>query len=345
MSVTVASRTVVALVCAFVVASATTAFAESAADAAFKRGRELLKAGKYADACIEFEHSQKLDPALGTEFNIAQCSEKIGKLARALELYRGLLPRDTNAERKRIVADAIPKLEARVPKLLVRVPTPPPSGFTMTIQGKNSVVPPRRLVANTPVEMDLGEYEIVAQATNHPDWRHDVRIDTEGKTTTVDAPFAAPRPTVPTEPTPSTTTPATTPLPAAEPTNDPDDPEPAPAPRSRRKLYGVISLGVGGAALVGGVVFGAMARSKWSEAKDVCGGTTCTTQAHVMRANELGDDARSKATLSTIFVLAGTAAAATGVVLWLTAPSSESATQVTAHPTTGGAGITLSGRF
>ena len=343
MSVTVAIRTAVALVCALLVGSTTPAFAQSAADAAFKRGRELLKAGKYADACIEFEHSQKLDPALGTEFNIGQCSEKIGKLARALEMYRGLLPRDTNAERKRIVADAIPKLEARVPKLLVRVPTPTPSGFTITIQVSNSVLPPKPLATNKPLEMDMGTYEIVAKATNYPDWRQNVRIDTEGKTITLDAPFAASkRPDDPTtDPTSTSTTTATAP----PLTDEPEPADDAPPPRSRRKLYGMISLGVGGAALVGGVVFGAMARSKWSEAKDVCGGTTCTTPTDLARANELGDDARSKATLSTVFVLAGTAAAATGVVLWLTAPSSESATQVTAHPTTNGAGITLSGRF
>ena len=304
------------------------------ADAAFKRGRELLKAGKYADACIEFEHSQKLDPALGTEFNIAQCSEKIGKLARALEIYRGMLPRDTNADRKKIVADAIPKLEARVPKLLVRTPSIPP-GFSMTIQVAGSVNSPRALEANKPIEIDFGEYTIVAKATNAPDWSQNVRIDTEAKTTTLDAPFG----------TKTVDTTTTIEKPNGGSIEQPDEPEPSGPPKSRRKLYGIVALGVGGAALVGGVVFGAMASSKWSEAKDVCGGTTCASPADVMRANELGDDAKSKATLSTVFVIVGTAAAATGVVLWVTAPKSETSTRVTAHPTGDGAGITLSGRF
>lgn len=330
----------VALVVAGIVVSSAIAFAQSAADAAFKRGRELLKAGKHADACIEFEHSQKLDPALGTEFNIAQCSEKIGKLARALELYRSMLPRDQNAERKKIVGDAIPKLEARVPKLVVRVPAPPPAGLSITLQVVSAIpVAPRAIEANTPIEMDFGEYTIVAKATSFPDWTQTVKIDTEAKTTTLDAPF---KPPVTATTTTTTTTTAT--LPDKPVVDDPRD-EPSSPPKSKRKLIGIVSLGVGGAALVGGVVFGAMASKKWSEAKDVCMGTTCPSAADQQRAQELGDAARGKARLSTMLVLAGTAAAATGIVLWVTAPKAESQTQVTAHPTNGGAGITLSGRF
>ena len=37
------------------------------ADAAFKRGRELLKAGKFADACIEFEHTRMLSAVFGRQ--------------------------------------------------------------------------------------------------------------------------------------------------------------------------------------------------------------------------------------------------------------------------------------
>ncbi len=313
------------------------------ADAAFKRGRELLKAGKFADACVEFEHSQRLDPALGTEFNIAQCSEKIGKLARALELYRGMVPRDSNADRKKIVSDAIPKLEARVPHLVVKAPSTPPPGFTLTIQVINSGQAPRALEANKSIEIDFGEYAIVAKAAGLPDWSQNVRIDTEAKTTTIEPPFAGPKPiTGPTTTTTTTPTTTGTATPITKPDEEPDDPSP---PKSKRKLFGVIGMGVGGAALVTGLVFGSMARSKWTDAKDVCGGTTCTTVADQMKAQALGDAAGKRATMSTIFVGVGVAAATAGVVLFVTAPSSESQTRVTAVPTHDGAGITLSGRF
>ncbi|MDQ3298351.1 MAG: hypothetical protein M3619_17325 [Myxococcota bacterium] len=310
------------------------------ADAAFKRGRELLKAGKYADACIEFEHSNKLDPQLGTEFNIAQCSEKVGKLARALELYRNLLARDANPQRKVVVAEAIPNLEARVPKLIVRIATPPTglSGLLVTLQPVQGVVPPREIEVNKPIEMDLGEYTLVAKGGGIKDWTATAKIDTEGKTTTLEIPVAS----IPAKPLVGG---GTTPIAGPSPDGGPvDTDEPDAAPKSRRKTYAVVAMGVGGAALIGGVVFGSMAQSKWNEAKDVCGGTTCASMDDLARASELGDAASDKASISTLLVIAGGLAAAGGVVLWVTAPS-EHEVRMTATPAPNGGAFVVSGRF
>lgn len=309
--------------------------APTPADAAFKRGRELLKAGKYADACIEFEHSQKLDPQLGTLFNIGQCSENSGKLARALEVYRELLARDTNAQRKAVVADTIPKLEARVPKLLVKAATKP-AGLVVAIQPTGSVIPPRPIEVNTPIEMDLGDFTITARGGGIADWKAQARIDTEAKTTTVEVPVPEAEPAAPI---------VTGPQPGGDDDDDDaDDATPA-ASGGSRKLLAYGALGVGGAAIIGGAIFGSMAKSKWSDAKDVCGGTTCATQGDVDRANDLADDARGKATLSTVFFVAGAAAATAGIVLWVTAPSDERQVQVSGTPMNGGGAVSLSGRF
>lgn len=337
-------------IAALLVASSAFAQTPTPADAAFKRGRELLKAGKFADACVEFEHSQKLDPALGTAFNIAQCSEKIGKYARALELYREMAAKDTNADRKKVVTAQIPVLEGKVPHLTVKVATPPP-GLAITLEVINSGLPPRVLEPNKEIEIDFGEYALHGKATGAPDWNQNFRVDTEGKAYTYDAPFGVKvepvKPTTTTTTTTTTTPPKTTATTTGtESIQKPDEPQDTPEPpKSKRKLYGVIALSAGGAALVTGVVFGAMAKGKWSDAKDVCGGTTCTTQMDLDKANRLKNAAQSKATLSTVFVAAGVVGAAVGVVLFVTAPSSESSTRVTAHPTQDGAGITLSGRF
>ena len=67
-----------------------TADATTAAEETFNKGRELLKQGKYAAACTEFEQSQKLDPQFGTQYNLAGCYDQIGKLATAWNLYREL---------------------------------------------------------------------------------------------------------------------------------------------------------------------------------------------------------------------------------------------------------------
>src|SRR5262249_43347029 len=84
---------------------ASPAWADTAAEKAFEEGRDLFRAGKYADACVRFEQSEQLDPQMGTLFNLAQCDEKIGKLASAIVAYREVVAKDNNAKRKAIAAE------------------------------------------------------------------------------------------------------------------------------------------------------------------------------------------------------------------------------------------------
>src|SRR5262249_44729364 len=119
---------------AIVVAFGATARAEPNRDEAFRKGRELMKAGRYAEACLQFELSEKLDPELGTQFNIAQCDEKTGKLATALALYKELSAKDTNAQRRATEIDLAAQLEHRVPKVVVQMATVPP-GVQVTAAG------------------------------------------------------------------------------------------------------------------------------------------------------------------------------------------------------------------
>jgi hypothetical protein len=53
----------------------------------FRQGRDLLAAGKVAEACSAFEESQKLEPAVTTLFNLAGCREKLGQFATAWGLF------------------------------------------------------------------------------------------------------------------------------------------------------------------------------------------------------------------------------------------------------------------
>lgn len=290
-----------------------------AAEVAFKQGRELFKADKFAEACEQFEKSQQLDPANGTLFNLAQCSERIGKLATAAAAYRELVAKDTNEQRKASSADRLTAIEPRVPKLIVKVASPPP-GLVVELE---STAGPRGIAANTPTEVDLGEYSVIARARGYSEHISRVKISQEAKTTTIDVtlvPGAANRDAI--GGTPST-----------------DAPKPA---RSHRKLFGITAMAAGGATLIGGVVLGSLARSTWHDAKAVCGGTTCTSQADLDRANELGDQARSKATLATALTAGGAALAGIGVILFVTAPDG---TTITPTASETGGGVVLTGRF
>jgi hypothetical protein len=289
-----------------------------AADQAFKQGRELFKAGKYADACEQFARSQQLDPAHGTLFNLSQCSERIGKLATAAAGYRELVANDTNEQRKATAAERLKDITPRIPKLVVHIDNPPP-GLDVEIDSKDG---PRNIPANTPVEVDFGDYSVVARARGHTEIISRVNIVQEGKTTTVEGTLVRGASN-------------------SESIGVRKHDQAAPAP-SHRKLYALGALGTGGAAVVGGVVLGALARSSWNEAKDVCGGTTCTTQADLDRANELGDAARTKATLSTILVIGGAVVGGVGAYLLVTTPGG---TTIAPTATDSSAGVSISGSF
>ena len=43
----------------------------AAAEAAFDEGRQLATNGRYAEACLRFEASERLDPAVGSLLNLA----------------------------------------------------------------------------------------------------------------------------------------------------------------------------------------------------------------------------------------------------------------------------------
>lgn len=57
------------------------------AGALFQRARDLVKDGKYDEACPLFDQSYALDPALGTAINLADCLERQGQHRRAWELF------------------------------------------------------------------------------------------------------------------------------------------------------------------------------------------------------------------------------------------------------------------
>ena len=80
-----------ALLCAALILwAAPAAHADENADAVtsrtlFDEARRLMAEGKYAEACLELEQSQKLRSGIGTQFNLAECYEKTGRIASACE--------------------------------------------------------------------------------------------------------------------------------------------------------------------------------------------------------------------------------------------------------------------
>jgi hypothetical protein len=83
-----AGGTTLALACTFVrPALADDGDAKRRAMALFDDARSLVKSGYYLQACPKFERSLELNPAFGTEFNLADCVEHLGQTGRARDLY------------------------------------------------------------------------------------------------------------------------------------------------------------------------------------------------------------------------------------------------------------------
>jgi hypothetical protein len=83
------------------------------AEALFNEGRQLLSQGRVAEACPRFEASYKVDPGVGTLFNLAACEEQLGHVPRACDLFRKAAE-VTHArgqqERERVARDRLARL-------------------------------------------------------------------------------------------------------------------------------------------------------------------------------------------------------------------------------------------
>jgi tetratricopeptide (TPR) repeat protein len=330
--------------------------AAAAATLQFDKGRTLMKEKKYAEACAAFEQSQKLDPQIGTLYNLGGCYAELGKIASAWNAYREVGQRDANPGRKKEANRRAKELEQRLPKLVLTIASPPPPGLAVTMNGAD-VTP--LLGAVSPV--DPAEYKLKATAPGYAAWETTAKISDEGKTITIAIELRRPAAKEPIKP-------ATSPGSRSEPepgtlaaggearearTDEGPSAPGRPAPQRRKQLALVVG-GAGAASLGAGLVFGTLARRKWDEAKALCGGdTVCEDPAVLARGNALVDDARGHARISTVLVGSGAILLGAGAVLWLTAPShraasdtaSDTALRITPQLGPGLAAVTLGGTF
>lgn len=145
---------------------------ELAAQALYDKALELMKAGKPASACPLLSESQRLDPAAGTQYRLAECLEKTGRPADAWKLYTEVAEASKKAGRKDREAQAreragsvmklLPRLTITVPPELAKA-----EGLTVTRDGK--AVPREEWNREAPVE--TGEHTVEVQATGKKAWR------------------------------------------------------------------------------------------------------------------------------------------------------------------------------
>jgi serine/threonine-protein kinase len=338
---------IVALAITVLVGSARAQDADVQAELLFREGKELLKKGKVAEACDKFQASERAAHDLDTVVNLADCRERNGELATSWALFL-----KAASEARTSKQDALEKLarkrakalEGKLPHLTIEVPAGSAvDGLAITRDGE----PVDPALWGSAVPTDAGTYTIEATAPGRRAWSATVTVEA-GHGKAGPAKISVP----PLEELPEEVRPPDDPPPPIDDGAPPDD-RPGPPPRPRRgggrKTLGLVLGGTGAAITIGGAVFGLLAKGKLDEAERLCGGDhSCDDPAQTVQANLLNDDAALYGNVSTALVGVGVGALATGLVLYLTAPSGgggEHALRVSPELTEGGFAVTVSGRL
>lgn len=264
--------------------------AREASKASFVEARRLWDEGNYLEACAKFEESHQHAPSVGNLLNLGRCAERRGKLATAKRYFERsaeMAEADGEAERAQAARGLIAGLEPRLSKVDVAV-EPQPEGLEVTLDGKPVTL------GSGPVEVDPGEHRIAAYAPGYERDEERVEIQSEGELRSVAL--------------------SLTKLPGAEVT-----PEEEGGPGLL--IGGIATAGLGAVGLVIGGVFGGMALSKEADLEDTC---TVPSQCPDRRPDgssfdveQIKDDARQDATISTVGFAVGGALVGVGLTLIL----------------------------
>lgn len=325
-------------------ARAQDASGKAAAEALFESGVQLMKAGRFSEACPKLETSQRVDPGVGTLLYLAECYERLGRTASAWATFKEAesLARAANQlDRTRTAQTRAEKLEAELAYLTVNVAPDAKVEGLVVRRGSTNVLPELFGIA---APVDPGVIEIEAGAAGYRRYTTQVRVAARGKETiTIPKLEAEPGATAPVIPATAAGAAATTAQPPPEtPADAPKKDAPPPSNTTRTVAYvvgglGIVGLGVGG-------YFGYRAMQKNKDSKDFCNeDNVCDDR----RAITLTEEAKDAAAISNIGFAVGGAALATGIVLFVVSSGSDDSQALRISPriAKNGGGLTLAGSF
>lgn len=274
----------------------------------FEDGMHAMQAGELETACAAFAESQRLDPAIGTRFNLADCYEQLGRLASAWVHYVGVADeaeRRAQMERAQFARTRAEALEPRLSRIRVSVTDPVPG-----LEIRREDITLGRPQWSVAVPVDRGQYRIVATAPEHDPWEGTVDVTDEGSTVDVEVP-----PLVASAPPPVETPTVVPAVRPPEPSITAAGPKVDEVPRARRlgprHIAGIV-VGSAGLAVMGvGTAFGIVATQRKDEADARCPRPDACFSDGAQRLQ----DAERAGRVSTGMFVAGGVLLATGVVL------------------------------
>jgi hypothetical protein len=292
----------------------------------FTEGQAALDKGDNATACTLMRKSLALFAVANSLFNVAQCDERDGKLASALEHWkRGQSLVDATDKRAPIVKKAIDDLEVRVPRVRILVEA---KHEPVEVLLDDEVMPKDKLEAALLV--DPGKHIVTVRKKDHEDRRVEILLNERERTEVVAEPGTAK-----TAPGPTSSA-----IPTVSASAAPPPPGPSPL-----KVGGFVALGVGAVGILGAAITGIKIVSNHSDIDKQCDDNLICQKGVPDR---LIDEQQTLVPVNTALWGIGIAGAAAGtVMLVLSSRGKKDTPTTTAIPLilNQGGGIGLSGRF
>lgn len=229
-----------------------------------REARALMHTGNYRDACPKLEESLRLEAGIGeagigTQFDLADCNEQIGKLATAWAGFLAVASQSKAAnqnDREKSARRRARALESRLPKLVIAV-----SSAEQGLEVKRDGIALDTAGWGAAVHVDPGTHRVTVTVPGKKPWLTMVQAK-EGATTRVhvprDLPAAAPSATAPAATAPADPAPAPAdPAPAAASDPSPEGlpPSELEEPDAMPRMFGWAVAGVVDVTtLVGGLV-------------------------------------------------------------------------------------------
>jgi len=264
---------------------------DSAARVLFKEGRALASDGKYAEACPKFEASLQLELGVGTQFNLADCWEHIGRTASAQKLFRGAAASAKAAgqtDREQVLRERATALDPRISKLVIEV-----EDTSARLVVKRDNVPLDKEEWGQAVSVDPGTYELSAKAPGKKPWHKAIEVKPGVSVISVEVPSLEALKDKEAEAEPKATAPRREP-------EEPRKTKPAPAPspvrdRERGGNYRAAATlaGIGLAGVTLGTVMAFRYNNKNDEATSICPTSIGCTPDEIERHSRLVEQART----------------------------------------------------
>jgi hypothetical protein len=269
-----------------------------AAEALFRAARAASDRGDYTSACAQFDESNRLDPAVGTMFNLAACDEQLGKIASAWQLFREVAQRLPPGDDRIAIANRRARaLEPKLPSISLQAAALP-SGTSVLRDG----IELGTASLGLPLPFDPGDHVIVVKSPGRADRRYEVTAAVgQSRELALEVGAVLPGDGLPLE----------TPAPRDSAGDQGDG--------SRRTL-GLALMGLGGGGIVTGLAFGGVALAAKHTVDAECENKRCSSAGL-----DAADRGSTAATVSTVAIGVGVVSAAVGAALFFGAKSTASA--------------------